>query len=205
MTNSEVVLGSLGERYTLGTELGRGAYGVVFQALRQGTGDFVAAKRFNLHSLEEMEAEIGMLRRLHHQHIVKYFDTARGLGAHGSSEGEQTSQTILTPSDDKISLFPGGALEDSHHDSLAHYGKREQQKQKQKQGVEEEMRLNHEKRKKNMQLQRRDYSNIGNIPYCGYLYVILEYVEGGSLAGMMRKFGPFSESLVGLYINQVIV
>lgn len=29
-----------------------------------------------------------------------------------------------------------------------------------------------------------------------YLYIILEYVTGGSIAGMITQFGPFSEKLI---------
>ncbi|XP_057828021.2 MAP3K epsilon protein kinase 1 isoform X2 [Cryptomeria japonica] len=39
-----------------------------------------------------------------------------------------------------------------------------------------------------------------------YLYIILEYVESGSLANMVKpnKFGAFPESLVAVYISQVL-
>ena len=29
-----------------------------------------------------------------------------------------------------------------------------------------------------------------------YLYIILEYVTGGSIAGMITQFGPFTEKLI---------
>uniref|UniRef100_K3X170 non-specific serine/threonine protein kinase n=1 Tax=Globisporangium ultimum (strain ATCC 200006 / CBS 805.95 / DAOM BR144) TaxID=431595 RepID=K3X170_GLOUD len=37
-----------------------------------------------------------------------------------------------------------------------------------------------------------------------YLYIVLEYMENGSLAQFMKKFGSFSETLVAMYITQVL-
>ena len=37
-----------------------------------------------------------------------------------------------------------------------------------------------------------------------HLNIILEYVESGSLASINKIFGPFQESLVALYIKQVL-
>lgn len=34
-----------------------------------------------------------------------------------------------------------------------------------------------------------------------YINIILEYVESGSLANIIEKFGAFSESLVAIYIK----
>jgi serine/threonine protein kinase len=34
-----------------------------------------------------------------------------------------------------------------------------------------------------------------------HLNIILEYIESGSLESIIRKFGPFVESLVALYIK----
>ncbi|POY73774.1 putative Non-specific serine/threonine protein kinase [Rhodotorula taiwanensis] len=48
------------------------------------------------------------------------------------------------------------------------------------------------------------------VQYRGYhrtstsLYIILEYCENGSLAALVRKFGRIPESLVGLYVLQVL-
>ncbi|KYQ88661.1 putative protein serine/threonine kinase [Tieghemostelium lacteum] len=36
------------------------------------------------------------------------------------------------------------------------------------------------------------------------LYIVLEYVENGSLSGIIKKFGKFPESLVCVYIRQVL-
>jgi ankyrin repeat protein len=36
------------------------------------------------------------------------------------------------------------------------------------------------------------------------LYLVLEYVEGGSLADLVRRFGPLPESLVASYISQIL-
>lgn len=48
------------------------------------------------------------------------------------------------------------------------------------------------------------------VQYRGYhrtassLYIVLEYCENGSLAALVRKFGRIPESLVGLYVLQVL-
>ncbi|KAE9358833.1 MAP3K epsilon protein kinase 2 [Phytophthora rubi] len=38
----------------------------------------------------------------------------------------------------------------------------------------------------------------------GYLYIVLEYMENGSLAQFVKKFGSSSETLVAMYITQVL-
>ncbi|GMF13535.1 unnamed protein product [Phytophthora lilii] len=38
----------------------------------------------------------------------------------------------------------------------------------------------------------------------GYLYIVLEYMENGSLAQFVKKFGSLSETLVAMYITQVL-
>lgn len=38
----------------------------------------------------------------------------------------------------------------------------------------------------------------------GYLYIVLEYMENGSLAQFIKKFGSLSETLVAMYITQVL-
>jgi len=57
-------------------------------------------------------------------------------------------------------------------------------------------------------LKRLKHENI--VKYIDYiqnethLNIILEYVESGSLASINKKFGPFQESLVAVYIKQVL-
>ncbi|GAA5885013.1 hypothetical protein JCM16303_006517 [Sporobolomyces ruberrimus] len=57
-------------------------------------------------------------------------------------------------------------------------------------------------------LKNLHHSNI--VQYRGYartdsaLYIILEYCENGSLSAIIKKFGRFPESLVGLYALQVL-
>ncbi|KAI9905735.1 hypothetical protein PsorP6_014395 [Peronosclerospora sorghi] len=38
----------------------------------------------------------------------------------------------------------------------------------------------------------------------GFLYIVLEYMENGSLAQFIKKFGSLSETLVAMYITQVL-
>lgn len=66
--------------YQIGSEIGRGYTGVVFQALNTENGDFVAIKRVGLHdidndSLAAIKLEIDLLKKLNHVNIVKYIDT----------------------------------------------------------------------------------------------------------------------------------
>lgn len=54
-------------------------------------------------------------------------------------------------------------------------------------------------------LKKLNHENIVKYIDCmeleGFLHIILEFVENGSLASIMNKFGPFSESLVQIYIE----
>ena len=45
---------------------------------------------------------------------------------------------------------------------------------------------------------------IDSISTENYLNIILEYCENGSLYNYIKKFGPFPESLVSMYIYQVL-
>lgn len=115
---------TLNEKYLLGEELGRGAYGRVYKGVDLQNGDFVAIKQVSLDNispedLTSIMQEIDLLKGLDHNNIVKY------LGS------------FKTKSD---------------------------------------------------------------------LYIILEFVENGSLASIIKptKFGVFPESLVAVYIAQVL-
>ena len=37
----------------------------------------------------------------------------------------------------------------------------------------------------------------------GFLHILLEFMENGSLSNVIRKFGSFSESLSAIYVTQV--
>jgi serine/threonine protein kinase len=68
--------------YLLGREIGRGAFGVVFEALDRRTGSRVAVKRLPLYNvaaedLPQIQAEIDLLKRLDHPNIVRLIDSAR--------------------------------------------------------------------------------------------------------------------------------
>ena len=115
---------TLGEKWILGDEIGRGAYASVFKGLDLKKGGFVAIKQFSLSGVGEDELagimqEIDLLKELRHKNIVEYF----------------------------------GSLRSRSH-----------------------------------------------------LYIIMEYVENGSLANIVRpsKFGSFPESLVAVYVAQVL-
>ncbi|KAI4597449.1 hypothetical protein KJ359_004556 [Pestalotiopsis sp. 9143b] len=63
--------------YRLGEPLGKGAFGAVFKAIHWGTGEAVAVKQIKLVNLPKselrmIEAEIDLLKNLHHDNIVKY-------------------------------------------------------------------------------------------------------------------------------------
>ena len=53
-----------------------------------------------------------------------------------------------------------------------------------------------------------DHENI--VRYLGtaqsdkYLFIILEYVPGGSIQSMLHQFGAFSESLICRFSNQIL-
>ncbi|ETV92602.1 STE/STE11/CDC15 protein kinase [Aphanomyces invadans] len=119
MTRRERIVGN---HYQLGLEIGKGGFGTVFSALDLRNGKSVAIKQVSLidmakEELAAIESEIKLLKKLHHENIVKYYNT-----------------------------------------------------------IKEE----------------------------DYLYIVLEYMENGSLAQFMKKFGTLSETLVAMYITQVL-
>ncbi|KAG2444433.1 hypothetical protein HXX76_001186 [Chlamydomonas incerta] len=114
----------LSDRFLIGEELGRGAYGQVYKGIDYQTGDTVAIKQISLtgiasDSLQSVMGEIDLLKTLNHKNIVKY---------------------------------------------------------------------------------------IGSFKTRTHLYIILEFMENGSLASIIKpnKFGTFPESLVSVYIAQVL-
>ncbi|XP_019185101.1 PREDICTED: MAP3K epsilon protein kinase 1-like isoform X2 [Ipomoea nil] len=115
---------TLDNKYMLGDEIGKGAYGRVYKGLDLENGDFVAIKQVSLENIAQEDLniimqEIDLLKNLNHKNIVKYL----------------------------------GSLKTKTH-----------------------------------------------------LFIILEYVENGSLANIIKpnKFGPFPESLVAHFIAQVL-
>ncbi|GFR52579.1 hypothetical protein Agub_g15172 [Astrephomene gubernaculifera] len=114
----------LSDRFLIGEELGRGAYGQVYKGIDYTNGDTVAIKQISLagipsDNLQSVMGEIDLLKTLNHKNIVKY---------------------------------------------------------------------------------------IGSFKTRSHLYIILEFMENGSLASIIKptKFGTFPESLVALYIAQVL-
>ncbi|KAL1193768.1 MAP3K epsilon protein kinase 2 [Cardamine amara subsp. amara] len=115
---------TLDNKYMLGDEIGKGAYGRVYIGLDLENGDFVAIKQVSLQNIGQEDLntimqEIDLLKNLNHKNIVKY---------------------------------------------------------------------------------------LGSLKTKSHLHIILEYVENGSLANIIKpnKFGPFPESLVTVYIAQVL-
>ncbi|KAK4484077.1 hypothetical protein RD792_011297 [Penstemon davidsonii] len=108
---------TLDNKYMLGDEIGKGAYGRVYKGLDLENGDFVAIKQVSLENIAQ--EDLNIIMNLNHKNIVKYL----------------------------------GSLKTKTH-----------------------------------------------------LHIILEYVENGSLANIIKpnKFGPFPESLVAVYIAQVL-
>ncbi|KAK1390262.1 MAP3K epsilon protein kinase 1 [Heracleum sosnowskyi] len=115
---------TLDNKYMLGDEIGKGAYGRVYKGLDSENGDFVAIKQVSLGNIPQEDLniimqEIDLLKNLNHKNIVKY---------------------------------------------------------------------------------------LGSYKTKSHLHIILEYVENGSLANIIKptKFGPIPESLVSMYIAQVL-
>lgn len=114
----------LSDKFRLGEELGRGAYGQVFRGLDARTGEHVAIKQISLDripagALAGIMTEVELLKALNHRNVVKY---------------------------------------------------------------------------------------LGSLRTRTHLYIVMELVEGGSLASVIKanRFGPFPESLVAIYIQQVL-
>ena len=49
----EFLISNATHSFKLGSEIGRGSFGIVFQALNVNTGDFVAVKRFPLEAIRD--------------------------------------------------------------------------------------------------------------------------------------------------------
>lgn len=112
----------LTDRFDIGEELGRGAYGHVFKGTDRVTGQPVAIKLITLDStspehLADVMGEIELLRGLSHDHIVQY---------------------------------------------------------------------------------------LGSFRTRTHLYIILEFMEKGSLSGLIKQWGKLSEEIAAAYIKQVL-
>ncbi|KJR82892.1 SEPH-like protein [Sporothrix schenckii 1099-18] len=70
--------------YRLGDCIGKGAFGSVYKAFNWGTGEAVAVKQIKLTDLPKselrmIEAEIDLLKNLHHDNIVKYIGFVKSV------------------------------------------------------------------------------------------------------------------------------
>lgn len=68
---------TLNDKYLLGDELGKGAYGRVYKGVDLQNGDFVAIKQVSLENISQEDlssitSEIDLLKNLNHKNIVKY-------------------------------------------------------------------------------------------------------------------------------------
>ncbi|KAK9191292.1 hypothetical protein WN943_019904 [Citrus x changshan-huyou] len=119
---------TLDNKYMLGDEIGKGAYGRVYKGLDLENGDFVAIKQVSLENIAQEDLNI----------IMQEIDLLKFL------------------------------LQNLNHKNIVKY--------------------------------------LGSLKTRSHLHIILEYVENGSLANIIKpnKFGPFPESLVAVYIAQVL-
>ena len=72
----------LSEKYRLGEELGRGAYGRVYRGLDARTGEQVAIKQISLAriptgALASLVTEVELLKALNHCNVVQYLGSFR--------------------------------------------------------------------------------------------------------------------------------
>lgn len=70
----------VGDRYELGEEIGRGAFGQVFKATGVKDGHVVAIKQISLSGMSpdrlvDIMQEIDLLKKLNHENIVKYIES----------------------------------------------------------------------------------------------------------------------------------
>ena len=68
-----------------GSEVGRGAFSMVYQAFNVANGDFVAIKRIPVNEMDAdtlmvIEREIELMKKLNHPNIVKYIDSVKSKG-----------------------------------------------------------------------------------------------------------------------------
>jgi len=68
---------TVGERFLIGEEIGKGAHGMVYKGIDLHNGDFVAVKQVSLEGMNQQDlgsimVEIDLLKNLRHKNIVKY-------------------------------------------------------------------------------------------------------------------------------------
>ncbi|KAF3548605.1 hypothetical protein DY000_02004127 [Brassica cretica] len=126
---------TLDNKYMLGDEIGKGAYGRVYKGLDLENGDFVAIKQVSLENIVQEDLNT----------IMQEIDLLK-----------------------VASYFYDVSLQNLNHKNIVKY--------------------------------------LGSSKTKTHLHIILEYVENGSLANIIKpnKFGPFPESLVAVYIAQVL-
>ncbi|XP_021891093.1 MAP3K epsilon protein kinase 1-like [Carica papaya] len=129
---------TLDNKYMLGDEIGKGAYGRVYKGLDLENGDFVAIKQVSLENIAQEDLNIIM----------------------------QEIDLLKWPLKAKLKELL--LLQNLNHKNIVKY--------------------------------------LGSLKTKTHLHIILEYVENGSLANIIKpnKFGPFPESLVAVYIAQVL-
>lgn len=72
-----------GIRWKRGEQIGEGSFGKVYMGFNERTGELFAVKQISLmdgtqEEAEQLEAEINLMKRLRHRHIVRYVGTGRG-------------------------------------------------------------------------------------------------------------------------------
>lgn len=100
----------VGDRYELGEELGRGAFGQVFKGTCVKTGEVVAIKQISLSGmsqdrLEDIMKEIDLLKKLNHDNIVKYIESFK-TRSHLHIVLEFMEQGALSQLKDKWGVLP---------------------------------------------------------------------------------------------------
>ncbi|GAB1225789.1 hypothetical protein ENUP19_0263G0006 [Entamoeba nuttalli] len=69
--------------FSIANSIGRGAYGEVFQGMNTDSGEFVAIKQMKVNKksvMKEVMEEIRLLKKLKHQHIVRYIASTESHG-----------------------------------------------------------------------------------------------------------------------------
>jgi serine/threonine protein kinase len=180
----------------VGEELGRGAFGQVYLGLDTRTGEHVAIKQLSLErlsseSLQGIMNEVELLRALNHRNIVKYLGSFRSKSHLVRRLGEGINRTLM-----RICMCsPGGGG-----------------------GIQQLTRtmpqctclIPH------VSCSRGDwrcvsafadnFALIHTLRRYALQYIILEFMENGALSNVIKqnKFGPFPETLVAVYIQQVL-
>lgn len=206
-----------------GELLGFGAYGHVYLGLNLENGQLMAVKQVPLYAgvrasrlsdlaVQALESEIAMMKHLpKHENIVAYLGTRREHEAAAQqSNGTDTAHLSHTGANSFSSESGGATATGSFAPSISRTTH-----------TDDTMSSDGGAPDHGREGQVSQATPVSNTASSGpvvpggssavdahaapeFLNIFLEYVPGGSIASLLRKFGRFNEGLVRIYVKQIL-